>query len=190
MQKTKEKEVAKLQKELDEFEDQCKTLTQDRMNQAPILEQEPQTKLSQKQIEKTKEIYLKPARSISVPEKFNETYREEWNFAKEYVKFIAEHKEIIGETIELWTKPFAGIPAEYWQIPVNTPVCGPRYLAERIRACKYHRLSMEERYTADNIAGTTGMGTIYGKIVVDNTVQRLSAEPLTDKKSIFMGIAA
>jgi len=59
------------------------------------------------------------------------------NFQKEYVQFIAENKEIIGETIEIWTRPFGGMPAEFWKVPVNKPVWGPRYLAEQIKRCYY-----------------------------------------------------
>src|ERR1051326_1037208 len=117
-----ETEMEKAGKQLDAFENSVKDLTLDRMNMAPKLEQEPQTKLSQKDIEKSKEIYLKPARSIGSKEKFNEEYRKEYEFAKEYVYFVAEHKEIIGEPIDVWTKPFAGLPAEFWNVPSNKPV--------------------------------------------------------------------
>jgi hypothetical protein len=186
-----DKELDKMGKHLDEFESQVKELTLDRMNEAKLETQEPQTKLSSKELGNSKDIYLKPARSISVAhtEKFNENYREQYNFAKEYVHFIAEHKEVIGETIEAWTKPFQGIPAEFWQIPVNKPVWGPRYLAEQLRKCNYHRLVMEERYAPDNMVGQSGLGAMYGKMVVESKIQRLTAEPVFSHKSIFMGAA-
>jgi hypothetical protein len=177
-----EKELNKVAEQFEEFDKQVKDLTLDRMNQAPKTEQEPQTKMSQKDVEKSRDIYLKPERTISSREKFNEDYRKEYEFAKEYVQFIAENKEIIGETIELWTKPFAGLPAEFWKVPVNKPVWGPRYLAEQIKRASYHRLTMQQTTT-----GVDGMGSYYGNMVVDSTVQRLDAIPVSGRKSIFMG---
>ena len=184
--KFQEKEIDKLQKQQDKFDEQIKELTLDRMNESPKLEQEPQTKLSSKEIDRSKEIWLKPERTIADRQKFNEKFTEDWNFQKEYVQFIAEHKEIIGEMIEIWTHPFGGKGAEFWKVPTNKPVWGPRYLAEQIRKCNYHRLRMEENM----IREATGMGQIYGQLVVDTTVARLTAEPVSSKKSIFMGVAA
>ena len=92
------------------------------MSEAPKMETAPQTKMSQNEIAKSKDIYLKPDKVISCREKFNEKYREDFNFGKEYVQFVGEHKELIGENIEIWTKPFAGVPAEYWIVPTNKPV--------------------------------------------------------------------
>lgn len=184
--KAPEKEIDKLQKQFDEFDNQVKNLTMDRMNQAPLNETEPQTKLSSREIEKSQKIWLKPERVIADGQKFNEKFREDWNFKKEYVQFIAEHKEIIGETIELWTHPFGGVGAEFWKVPVNKPVWAPRYLAEQITRCNYHRLRMEQ----NSVTGADGMGTYYGSMVADMTIQRLAAHPVMPKKSIFMGAAA
>jgi hypothetical protein len=178
-----QQELEKAEKQFEEFDENIKQMTMDRMNMAPKEDIEPQTKLSSRDIEKSKDIYLKPKRTISSREKFNEKFRDDYNFAKEYVQFIAENKEIIGEAIELWTKPFAGVPAEEWVVPTNKPIWGPRYLAERIKGCKYHRLTMQQ-----NIAtGTDGMGQYYGAMAVDTTVQRLDALPVSSRKSIFMG---
>jgi hypothetical protein len=182
--KVQEKELDKMQRQFDEFENQVKELTQDRMNEAPTLEVEPQTKLSSREIEKSKQIWLKPERIQPDRQKFNEKFREDWNFQKEYVQFVAEHKELIGETIEMWTHPFGGVGAEFWKVPTNKPVWGPRYLAEQIRKCNYHRLRMDQ-----GVTNSDGMGTYYGTMVVDNTIQRLTAEPVSSKKSIFMGAA-
>lgn len=179
-----QKELDKAEAQFKEFDDNVKSLTLDRMNMAPKEEQEPQTKLSQKQIENSKDIWLKPKRSVSSKERFNETFRKDWEFAKEYVRFIAEHKEIGGEGINgLWTKPFPGIPAEEWDVPVNKPIWGPRYLAERIKKCSYHRLKSEE----SRIVGHDGAASYTGQLVVDTTVQRLDAYPVNNRKSIFMG---
>lgn len=176
------KELEKAQKQFDNFDANVKELTLDRMNMAPKEEQEPQTKLSSREISKSKDIYLNPERSISRREKFNESFREGLNFKKELVQFIAEHKELIGEDIEIWTGPFAGYPVEFWRVPTNKPVWGPRYLAEQIKRKCYHRLVMK-----DAISSQDGMGQYYGQLAADTTVQRLDAHPVSSRKSIFMG---
>jgi len=177
-----EKELDKAQKQFEVFDAEIKEMTLDRMNMAPKEEVEPQTKLSTSEIDKSKDVYLKPKRTIGSKEKFNEKYREDYNFSKEYVNFIAENKEIIGESANFWTKPFAGIPAEEWDVPTNKPVWAPRYVAERIKACKYHRLVMQDRpISAD------GMGQYYGSMAVDTTIQRLDSYPVSTRRSIFMG---
>lgn len=178
-----EKELDKLQQQFDAFDNQVKEMTLDNMNKAPVKEEEPQTLLSQKDVEKSKDIYLKPVRNISSKEKFNENYRKNWEFDKEYVQFVAENKEIIGESIELWTKPYAGIPAEFWKVPVNKPVWGPRYLAEQIKRCCYHKLVMENKPTTSDSSGQ-----YYGTMAVNNTVHRLDAHPVSQRKSVFMGV--
>jgi hypothetical protein len=176
-------ELDKAEKQFEAFDENVKSLTMDRMNKAPTQEVEPQTKISQSDLQKSKDIYLKPHRAISGREKFNENYRKDYEFSKEYVHFIAENKEIFGETLELWTKPYAGIPAEEWKVPTNKPVWGPRYLAEQIKKKKYHRLVMTNTAT-----GGDGQGNqYYGSIAVDTTIQRLDAHPVSDRRSIFMG---
>ncbi len=178
-----EKELENAAKQFDEFDSQVKKLTMDRMNETPVKETEPQTKIASRDMDKIKDIYLKPDKTIMCRDKFNENYREDYQFAKEYVHFIAENKEIIGETIEIWTRPFAGIPAEFWKVPTNKPVWGPRYLAEQITKAKYHRLKMEEH----KVSSADGMGQYYGNMVVDTAIQRLDAIPVSKSKSIFMG---
>ena len=177
------KELDKVEKQFDDFDIQVKEMTQDRMNMAPKETQEPQTNMSQADIEKSKEIYLKPKRSIASREKFNEKFREDFNYATEYVRFIPENKEIIGETIELWTKPFPGMPAQEWSVPTGKPIWGPRHLAERISNCKYHRLTMQQHVMTE----TNHVGQMFGAMAVDTTVQRLDAIPVSARKSIFMG---
>lgn len=180
-----DQELDRLQKQFDEFEENVKSLTLDTLQAAPKKEQEPQTLMSQKDLERSKDLYLKPAKIIPSREKFNERFRDEYDFAKEYVHFIAENKEIIGERAELWTKPFPGCPAEFWQVPVNKPVWGPRYLAERIRGCVYSELHMDESQ-ASNIDGGRA-GTIMGQLVQTKQINRLDAQPVINRKSIFMG---
>lgn len=177
-----EKELDNVEKQFKAFDENIKEMTQDRMNQTPKVETEQQTKLSQKDIEKSKDIYLKPQRSIGSKEKFNEDYRKQYEFDKEYVYFIAENKEILGEDIELWSKPYAGLPAEYWRVPVNKPIWAPRYVAEQIKRKYYHRLIMQEKVTEN-----TGVGQMYGALVADTTIARLDARPVSANKSVFMG---
>ncbi len=176
-------ELEKLEDQFQAMDENIQSMSLDRMNQAPIKEVEPQTKLSQSEIEKSKDIYLKPSKSISSREPFNEKWRKDFNFSMEYVRFTAENKEIIGEMIEMWTKPFPGLPAEFWKVPVNKPIWGPRHLAERIKGCKYHRLIMHQQTTT----GSDGVGQYYGAMAVDTTVQRLDALPVSSTKSVFMG---
>ena len=180
--KVAESELDKLGQQFDKFNDNVQALTLDRMNEAPKQEMEPQTKLSQSEIEKSKEVYLNPSRSIGSGQKFNEKFREQWNFDKEYVQFIAENNECKGDTIEIWTRPYGGLPAEFWQVPVNKPIWGPRHLAEQIKRASYHRLSMQNTTTQ-----TDGVGQYYGSLAVDSTIQRLDARPVSTRKSVFMG---
>jgi hypothetical protein len=178
-----EKELDNAQKQFETFDNQVKDMTMDRMNAAPKVEKEEQTKLSQSEIARSKDIYLKPIRSIGSPQKFNEKFRELWNFDKEYVQFIAENHEIIGEDLDIWTRPYGGVPAEEWKVPVNKPVWGPRYLAEQIKRKFYHRLTMAQNVVTES----NGVGQMYGALAVDTTIQRLDARPVSNRKSVFMG---
>ncbi len=180
-----EQELVKAEKQFEAFDENLKSMSKDRLDKTPTRETEPLNRLSQSEIEKSKEVYLKPVRAIGAREKFNEDYRKEYEFAMEFVQFIPEHKEIIGEAIELWTKPFAGMPCEFWKVPVGKPVWGPRHLAERIAGCKHHRFIMQQ----NTVMGSDGMGQYYGSMAVDTTIQRLDAIPVSSRKSIFMGAA-
>lgn len=185
-----EQEMNKAQEQFDNFDTQIKEMTQDRMNMAPKEEKEAQTLMSQADIAKSKEIYLKPKRTLGVgvhpktgvAEKFNERFRDDYNFQKELVHFIAENNEIMGEDLDLWTKPFQGVPLENWIVPVNKPVWGPRYLAEQIKSKTYHRLTMR-----NHVVENSGEGQYYGTMAVDTTIQRLDARPVSSRKSLFMG---
>lgn len=177
-----QKEIDKVQDQLDAFESNVQAMTLDRMNTAAKKEYD-EPHISQKEIEKSSDIYLKPRRSISSREKFNEKFRDDYNFSTELVRFIAENKEIIGETIELWTKPFPGMPAQEWVVPVNKPVWGPRHLAERLTKCEYHRFVMKDGVTA----GIDMAGQYYGAMAVDTINKRLDAHPVSARKSVFMG---
>jgi hypothetical protein len=184
-----ERELDKAEAQFKAFDDNVKDLTTDRMNQAPLRETELQ--VSQKDLEKSKEIYLKPVRALGPgvnpktgeKEKFNERFRKDFEFQSEMVNFIAYNKEIGGEAIEIWTKPFPGVNCELWKVPVNVSVWGPRHLAEQITRCRYHILKMDQAQMTHGSANTQ----FYGQIIADETVQRLDAKPVIRQKSIFMG---
>lgn len=178
-------ELEQAEKQFDAFNENIKSLTMDRMNQAPKEETEPQHRLSQNQIANAKDIYLKPEKIVASRDKFNEKFRSDYEFMKEYVQFIAEHKELIGEALEVWTRPFGGMPAEFWKVPTNKPVWGPRYLAEQIKRKNYHRLVMQNTITSSD-----GYGSMYGQLAADTTIQRLDAHPVNKRKSLFMGNAS
>lgn len=177
-----EEEIDSVNEQMNAFSEGLSSLNIDEMNKAPKLETEQQTKLSYDEIQKKNEIYLKPKTNIGCKEKFNEKFRDAYNFDKEYVNFIAENKEIIGESIQLWTRPYPGVPAQEWVIPVNTPVWGPRFLAEQLKKCSYHRIIMDNKTVEDN-----GNTRFYGGVQVQNTIQRLDAHPVSSRKSVFMG---
>jgi len=182
-----QQELDKAKEQIDAFSEQIHSLNLDTLHAAKKEEVEPQTKLSQVELNRAKDIYLKPVRTISSREKFNEGFRNEYDFAKEYVHFTAENKEIIGETIELWTKPYPGMPAEFWQVPTNKPIWGPRYLAERIRGCQYRVLKMDESPAENNTSSRDSVAVYKGVIQLDKQVSRLTAEPVSNRRSVFMG---
>jgi len=175
-------EMDKVDAQFESMESNVKQLTQDRMSETPRIESEPQLKASSAEIEKMSGTYLKPTKIISCRDKFNEKFRARYNYDKEYVHFIAENREIINETIEIWTRPYGGVSAEFWEVPSNKPVWGPRYLAEQIKKKSYRRLIMQE----SKITGHDGRGQYYGALTVDSQVERLTARPVSSNKSIFM----
>lgn len=181
-----EKELDKAEAQFNAQEEQIKSLTLDRMNEmAKKPDTDPNSQISQADLMKKNDVYLKPRRSIGSREKFNEKYREEYNFQSEYVNFEARNNEIVGEAIELWTKPFAGMPAQEWVVPCNKAVWGPRFLAEKLRKSSYHRLIMQEDGPA---VGTGPKGEVYhGQMIADSVIQRLDALPVSNRRSVFMG---
>lgn len=180
--KIAEKELDKLEKQFDAFDQEVKSLTMDRMSEAPKQEVEQQTKLSSREMADSKEIYLKPIRSIGSRENFNEKFRAAYDYDKEYVRVIAENRELIGETIQIWTKPYAGMRAEYWEIPTNKPVYMPRYVAEQLKRKYYHRLTMQENVPTE----TNYAGTMVGKMIADTTIQRLDCFAAPTTKNVSM----
>jgi hypothetical protein len=138
--------------------------------------------LSQAQINGFEDYYIKPSAIVGDKNKFNERFRREWEFDKQKVAFIAENHET-KDIIEMWTKPYSGVPAEFWEVPVGVPIWGPRYLAEQIKRKNYTVLKMDEnKQTAQ-----TGMGTFTGSMISEGKKQRLDAHPVNkNKTSIFI----
>jgi hypothetical protein len=187
-----QEELQKVDEQFEKFDENVKEMTKDHLDAAPIQETEPQTRLSQKEIEKSDAVWLKPKRSLSPgvcpktqkKEVFNEKFRKDYEYSREYVQFIAENKEIPGEVIcDIWTKPFGGTNCESWDVPVGIPVWGPRHLAEQIKRRRYTKIVMDQSKQRE----TSGFGTVYGVLQRDVQVQRLDATPVSDRKSIFMG---
>jgi hypothetical protein len=182
-------ELDKAEKQFAEFDQEVKdkagTVPAPRkMDLSKRSDVEMQVPMSQNQIAGFKDIYLKPKKSIGSKEKFNERFREQWEFDRQQVAFIAEHKEVQGESLDLWTKPFPGCNCEEWVVPVNVPVWGPRYLAEQIKRKYYNRLSIDE----NKQVGTNQAGTMYGQLIVSEQKQRLDCHPVNKgNTSIFMG---
>lgn len=142
------------------------------------VETEQQTKLSKREERNLPAHYLKPVRSVNTKERFNENYRKDWEKGWEYVRVVVENREIIGEAVEVWTKKFAGDPANFWKVPVNTPVYIPRLLAEQLSKCHYIRYKMEDRVTqADSY------GQYTGAMVAETTVDRLVCRPAGEEFS-------
>lgn len=186
-----EKQLDKAEKQLQAFDENVKQMTMDRVNQlAPKVDRPDEAPISQRDLLNIKDIYLKPERTVGPGvnpktgerEKFNENFRAAYEYDKELVQFQAVNNEIIGETLELWTKPYGGTNCEFWKVPVNKAVWGPRYLAEQIKRKFYHRLKTEDRATNQE-----GGMTYYGSMAVDHTIQRLDAYPVNQRRSVFMG---
>lgn len=190
-----QRELDKAQEQINQFEEQVKSVTLDEMNKAPIKETEQ--KISMEDLAKHNEIYLKPIKTIGPgintktgeKEKFNEKWRSEYEFQKEYVAFTAYNNMITGDKIEIWTKPFPGMNCEFWEVPTNRPVWGPRYLAEQITRARHHNLIMKGG-AANPFDGTVqyqdSIVQIQGQIVAKETVQRLDARPYKRQTQVSM----
>lgn len=160
------------QKELKKAEAQVEKFNEDvkQASESPVNSSVKQEVIIDDLISPDKYFFLKPVKRIKSKEKFNETFRKQYEEASELIFFIAENIEQEGEKICKWTKAFPGIDAEYWEIPVNRIVKGPRYLCEEISACSYNQLMMEDRLTSQD----KNM-SYYGSLVVSKTKHRLNA---------------
>lgn len=187
MSKDLEKKLLDLTLKLEEYEKKLADLNLDSAHKLKTLESEPQTKLSQKEQENV--LTLKPTKTLmAVGQKLNEKFREEYEFRKKYVKFIAEHNECPGDTIEMWTRPYGGVPAEFWPIPTNRVVEAPRYVAEELADRSYVNYKMDgDDQSQRNAVGSNVFGVQYGAMVATHKVERMTARPAGDKKTLFMG---
>ncbi len=174
-----QKELDRAEKQLENFENDVKAVVAERSKATEY----PEHKISSKEIEKAPDIYLKPQRTIMCREKFNENYRDQYNEARKYVHYTVQHEECKGDSIEMWTKGFAGIPAEFWVIPSGKPVWIPKYVADKLEnGCGYHRLKTQDRPTNTDSNGNT----YYGTLVVDEYTHRISARPVTTRRQFSM----
>lgn len=178
-----QKELKRLEEKFDQFQKNVEALRVTNDESVPTAESESPLQKSQQELKYENGEYLKPKRTISSREKFNEKYRSDYDFKKEYVNFMAENKEIIGETIEMWTKAFPGTAAEFWQVPVNKPVWAPRYVAEQIKGAQYSVFVMDDNTVYDR--GHVGDVDLqyHGALVRKKTEHRLDAHPVSSKKS-------
>jgi len=178
-----EKELDKAQAQFEAFDQNVKSMTLDHLNQLPKEDAEAKHGLTQNQVADAKDIYIQPFKTIACRDKFNENYRDDWNYAKEYVYITAQNNMILNEFLQFWTKPFAGVPFEEWKVPVNKPIWVRRHVAERIKGCVHHELHMDQSQKME----TNEYGDMVGQMVAKKAVQRLDAFPATKRKSIFMG---
>lgn len=176
------------QRELDRVEDQLKSFSdsvgtaREESRNLQSKETDPQIKMSQAEMNKSEVLYLKPKRTFPSREKFNEKFRDEFNRQSEYVDFIAENREVRGESIDFCIKKFPGQPVEEWVIPVDRPVSAPRYVKERIEDCGYTIFT-----TTDQPTGSEGGVRYYGSMVAEERKQRLAARDYVKKPRIFTG---
>ena len=176
-----QKELDKVENQVKQFSDSVSSAREDRGNLV-MKEVEPQTKMSQSEMNNSSLLYLKPKRTFPSRERFNERFRDEYNRQSEYVDFIAENHEVKGESIDFCIKKFPGVPVEEWVVPVNKPVSAPRYVKERIEECGYTVFT-----TADKQLGSEGGVMYYGQMVAEERKSRLSAREFIKKPRIFMG---
>ena len=185
-----QREIDRVEANINATRDSISSMSLDELNKAPKHEVEPQTKMSTRELQNAKQTYLKPLKTIDAvdpksgkPQTFNPRFQASYDFYRELVCFTAENNMMIGQKIEIWTRKYGGKPAEYWEVPCNTPVWGPRYLAEQIKSKCHHVIEMNQQ----TIVGADGMGSYTGGIEAKKTIQRLDAHPVSQNKSLFMG---
>lgn len=177
------------QKELDRVEDQFKNFNEsvheakEESRKLVAKETEPHVKMSQEEMNRSDVIYLKPKRTFPSREKFNEKFRDEFNRQSEYVEFIAENREVKGESIDFCIKKFPGQSVEEWVVPVDKPVAAPRYVKERIQDCGYTVFTTANR----DVTGREGGIEYYGQMVAEERRERLAARDYVRKPRIFTG---
>lgn len=159
---------------IDAMSEQMKSLNVDDIQTAPIKEEDPQTKISKKAIDDLDAPKIRPSKTFAPIDKPRPEHDSLRKRAWEYVKVIAENKEVIGETIQSWYKPpISGEACHFWEVPVNTPVYIPRMLAEHLATRIYPRHKMVDRATRG-----LGHGEIMQVMVVEETLRRLDCRPV------------
>lgn len=166
-----EQELDKVEEQLDAFNDKVKELSAEPAK-LEAKEVEPQVKFSNREINKDAKVIM-PAKTIGRRDKFNEDFRSEFNEMKQRINCIVEHIEQPGALVESWTGPWGGYQCEFWQVPVNTPVNIPKYLAKRLAACNWNILSMDE----GQIRESTNEGKFYGAPVYKDVRRRIDCRP-------------
>jgi hypothetical protein len=86
---------------------------------------------------------LEPLRSIPSNKTFDEKYKKSLEASKEKIKCIFEYKLFnydyedgeneennLMDSIKIWTCIHEGMPYEFWDIPLNKPICIPKYVFE------------------------------------------------------------
>lgn len=167
-----------MEKEEEQFNEFHQTIKEfDPLNmQAPQEEVEQQTKLSKRETKRSDAPTLSPIRTIArrnddkAKTYWDEKHAKAREFDRQYVKIIAENREIVNEMIELWTGKYGCDPLEFWNIPVNKPVYVPRYVADNINKAKYHVMVMEDKYTG----GSKDTVQFVGAMVASKTRNRLA----------------
>lgn len=175
------KELDKVENQINKFSDSVSSAREGK-GSLVMRETEPQTKMSQSEMNNAQVMYLKPKRNFPSRERFNEKFRDEFNRQSEYVEFVAENHEVKGESIDFCIKKFPGMPVEEWVVPVNKAVSAPRYVKERIEECGYTVFTTTDRQTASE-----GGVMYYGQMVAEERKSRLSAREITRRPRIFMG---
>lgn len=135
------KEVVKLQENLS-------TLTVDEVNaKAPVYEPEPQKESLKERAKREGARYIEPTRRLSpplgkLPEKLKADHARDW----EYVKGIYENIVVAGEPLKFSYCKYAGDADYLWEIPANTPVYVPRFIAKHLENCQaYHTFDYVEK---------------------------------------------
>ena len=167
-----EKQLQQAEKQLEKFTEEVKELASSDSSPT-IRETEPQTKLSSKEVAKTDAPYIRPSRVICSKETFNENFRREYEEAKKYVKCIVENNEIRGDIVETWVKKFPGMPAEFYQVPVNKPIYLPRMVADHLASRFYTRFSMADKSPTEIREGEP-MQTMVAK----EQIRRIDCRPV------------
>lgn len=139
-----ERELDRVEEQISSYEEKINSLEPASLTTDKPIETAPQTQISKKQIEMTDAPWIRPSKTFSSRAKPLPQLEADRKRAWEYVKVIAENKEIQGEMIEFWLLKFPGDSHCYWQVPVNRPIYVPRMVAEHLASRNYTRWRMRD----------------------------------------------